>query len=702
MRLRVRVRRPGSPPEEREFVLDSVRVGREAGAEVVIPDDVGDTVSWQHCRIDARPDGVFLHDLKSTNGTYLNGQRVEWPQRLHVGDQVQLGKSGPALEVLVVDAHAQPADGEARRLVEPPPLPPRTRGARVRRAVSIWIGKRYRLWLTSTGVCLLVVLVYAFVFGLAFWKEERRLAQVEVEAGVIYEQFADLDTDAGLVRANAAEVEASTRQMYARLASLDDQVRGLSEHEPTKGDMIYQRTVASTVWVLTDQGQGTGAIVEYNRRRFVVTAYHVVHGAREIGAVLPKFLNGRLLAAEGQYMTPDGVPPSARRDVVPCTVWASAPVQDVAILESKGLPPDVPALQFASVPPDAGADIHSVGGHLPGSRGMWLYSRGTVRDVVGPISFRVDPELSAFARVIETRSPTAAGDGGPVVNNRCELVGIASAARDGLNSVARLVEVGHVRGVIDVRPRKGSSSGNRKSSRPADSPTRTTSTGQSHVHALLLIDDADDSLRPWLQHDREMITDLIRQGLPAGRLTLTTLAGPEVTGARAREYFRSLGSSVTPADTVLCYFAGRGGMVGPTHFLTFGTGGRREDLSRHEVLSQMRATGARLSVLITNCYTTHPAAPPKPSEGQPSTANPGFLVPLLTSHKGVVNWQSSSPGQFASPGVFTASFCEACAGGKHTDWPHLFADVKQKMEEQPIPTPMTPHMFSPESAVRPN
>src|SRR5262249_18542624 len=116
-------------------------------------------------------------------------------------------------------------------------------------------------------------------------------------------------------------------------------------------------------------------------------------------------------------------------------------------------------------------------------------------------------------------------------------------------------------------------------------------------------------------------------------------------------------------------------------------------------LSQIRATGAQLSVLITNCYTTPPAPASKPAAAQTASASPGFLVPLLTGHRGVVNWQSTSPGQLAFPGVFTSALREAC-DGKHTDWSSLFADVKQKMQERP--TPMTPYMFSPESAVRPN
>jgi hypothetical protein len=116
----------------------------------------------------------------------------------------------------------------------------------------------------------------------------------------------------------------------------------------------------------------------------------------------------------------------------------------------------------------------------------------------------------------------------------------------------------------------------------------------------------------------------------------------------------------------------------------------------------MRATGAQLSVLITNCYTTHSAGPLEPTEVKPPIAIQGSLLPLLTGHRGVVNWQSSSPGQLATPGVFAPALCAACAGGKHADWSSLFADVKQKMQDRPTPTPMTPYMFSPVSAVRPS
>ena len=49
-------------------------------------------VSRRHCLIDVSPDGVELRDLESRNGTYLNGQRINRPHSLRVGDRVQFGR----------------------------------------------------------------------------------------------------------------------------------------------------------------------------------------------------------------------------------------------------------------------------------------------------------------------------------------------------------------------------------------------------------------------------------------------------------------------------------------------------------------------------------------------------------------------------------------------------------------------------------
>jgi hypothetical protein len=72
------------------FALDGERmtIGRNPDAEIFL-DDV--TVSRNHAMLVKRPDGVYIDDLGSLNGTYVNRRRIE-SHRLTDGDELQVGK----------------------------------------------------------------------------------------------------------------------------------------------------------------------------------------------------------------------------------------------------------------------------------------------------------------------------------------------------------------------------------------------------------------------------------------------------------------------------------------------------------------------------------------------------------------------------------------------------------------------------------
>jgi pSer/pThr/pTyr-binding forkhead associated (FHA) protein len=64
-------------------------IGRAVGADFIIDAAL---VSRVHCRLTALPDGgLEIRDLESTNGTFVNGQRIE-AARLASGDRVQVGR----------------------------------------------------------------------------------------------------------------------------------------------------------------------------------------------------------------------------------------------------------------------------------------------------------------------------------------------------------------------------------------------------------------------------------------------------------------------------------------------------------------------------------------------------------------------------------------------------------------------------------
>ena len=59
--------------QEVELVADRMTIGRKPHNDIVIPHSA---ISGEHAALTQNADGVFLEDLGSTNGTYVNGQRI--------------------------------------------------------------------------------------------------------------------------------------------------------------------------------------------------------------------------------------------------------------------------------------------------------------------------------------------------------------------------------------------------------------------------------------------------------------------------------------------------------------------------------------------------------------------------------------------------------------------------------------------------
>lgn len=65
-------------------------IGRSPEADVVIDDPYA---SEFHARVETHDGGTTVHDLGSTNGTYVNGRRITVPTPAGRGDTVQIGKT---------------------------------------------------------------------------------------------------------------------------------------------------------------------------------------------------------------------------------------------------------------------------------------------------------------------------------------------------------------------------------------------------------------------------------------------------------------------------------------------------------------------------------------------------------------------------------------------------------------------------------
>jgi len=65
-------------------------VGRAAGCQITVDDTF---VSQLHARVFARDGRFLVEDLGSTNGTYLNRQKVAGPMVISPGDRLQVGNT---------------------------------------------------------------------------------------------------------------------------------------------------------------------------------------------------------------------------------------------------------------------------------------------------------------------------------------------------------------------------------------------------------------------------------------------------------------------------------------------------------------------------------------------------------------------------------------------------------------------------------
>jgi hypothetical protein len=74
-------------------VLDShaLRVGRGVDNDLSVDGD--EFASSHHARFEPRRDGVYVEDVGSTNGTFVNGIRLTRERRLAPGDVVRIGET---------------------------------------------------------------------------------------------------------------------------------------------------------------------------------------------------------------------------------------------------------------------------------------------------------------------------------------------------------------------------------------------------------------------------------------------------------------------------------------------------------------------------------------------------------------------------------------------------------------------------------
>ena len=113
-----------SPGKVYPLMKNTLTIGRDINNEIVINDA---EVSRQHCRFQLYGDGYVIEDLASTNGTWVNEERLTGPHQLRPGEIIRLGDNVTlAYEMEGFDADATVASpgGESPRTQQGAPPQP--------------------------------------------------------------------------------------------------------------------------------------------------------------------------------------------------------------------------------------------------------------------------------------------------------------------------------------------------------------------------------------------------------------------------------------------------------------------------------------------------------------------------------------------------------------------------------------------------
>ena len=79
------IRRQESSPAQIEWSLSALAIGRDSANDIVIDHPLA---SRRHARLEYDSNGYAVRDLDSTNGTFVNGERVEGQRFLHNQDRI--------------------------------------------------------------------------------------------------------------------------------------------------------------------------------------------------------------------------------------------------------------------------------------------------------------------------------------------------------------------------------------------------------------------------------------------------------------------------------------------------------------------------------------------------------------------------------------------------------------------------------------
>jgi pSer/pThr/pTyr-binding forkhead associated (FHA) protein len=177
--FRMIVRTGPNPGTTYDLTKEVTLMGRDVSNDIILGDS---EISRQHARLTRTPGGYVIEDLGSTNGSFVNGERLMAPRVLNPGDLVALGENvsltfdavAPEAAATVASTAAGPEPVEA--LPAPAAPPPQAAAPAIpapSAAQAVGEKKRRSPWLLAGVGCFVMILACGGViwFMDAFYPE---------------------------------------------------------------------------------------------------------------------------------------------------------------------------------------------------------------------------------------------------------------------------------------------------------------------------------------------------------------------------------------------------------------------------------------------------------------------------------------------------------------------------------------------------
>ncbi|MEP6690907.1 MAG: trypsin-like peptidase domain-containing protein [Gemmatimonadaceae bacterium] len=244
MILELRVLSGARSGQHDRFEKSVVTLGRHPLCDVRFDPTEDLDVSARHAELRTSGDRVTLRDTGSTNGTFVNGQRISRERELVSGDVVSLGEFGPKVKIDVdlkptdlASTVQRPVPAATLAGIDASPTRPRQSRGTTQRLIAVMTERVSRLQ-TLLGISLVAVLVVVIA---AFWLSGRGARAREAELAVYTRRIDSLQT---LYSTNVSKLNGQVVGLDSSFAGAQQELLRLRGELARGGDDGSGRTAA--------------------------------------------------------------------------------------------------------------------------------------------------------------------------------------------------------------------------------------------------------------------------------------------------------------------------------------------------------------------------------------------------------------------------------------------------------------------------